>query len=559
MTKAKFFLLTAILVLTLSTRAFSQTTADTTDFLKDWFLRDPETDKVQGLSVEKAYATLLKGRPSRTVTVAVIDSGIDFDHEDLKDVMWTNAKEIAGNGIDDDKNGYADDVHGWSFIGGKKGNVTKDTYEVTREYARLRARYGSLTEADVTEKDKEEFVYWSKIKSAFTEAREQNEADAKSCMDVLTQYDQFHRRLTSAIEFVKSEYKVGTITAQLVDTLKGGAKTRAAQSILKFVYENEGQEADVDKFVTELKDVIEGNREVCNNYNNAIEYGYNPDFDPRSIVGDNYSNTEERFYGSHDVKGTFPAHGTEVAGVIGANRKNDLGIKGIADNVRIMAIRAVPNGDERDKDIANAIRYAVDNGAKIINMSFGKDWSPQKEAVDKAVKYADSKGVLMIHAAGNDDDNNDVKPSYPTPFYKDGKSAALWIEVGASSWGADSTLAAEFSNYGKKVVNVFAPGVHMHSTAPNNTYDDVDGTSFASPATAGVAALVMSYFPKLTPAQVKDVLIKSSRKFDNLMVKKSEKTGVVKFSDLSSSGGLLNAYEAVKLAQSMETKTPEKK
>lgn len=558
MTKARFFLLSAILVLSVSTSVFSQSASDTVNFLTDWFLRDPETDKMQGLSVEKAYSTLLKGRPSRTVTVAVIDSGIDFDHEDLKDVMWTNTKEIAGNGIDDDKNGYADDLHGWSFIGGKSGNVTKDTYEVTREYVRLKANYGNLAESDVPAKNKEEYAYWLKIKTAYTEARDKNEEDSKSCMDVLLQYDQFHRGLVSAIDFVKTEYKVKAITPQLLDTLKGGSKTRAAQSILKFVFDNEGPEADVDKFAVELKDVIEHNRDVCDNYKNAIEYGYNPEFDPRSIVGDNYANTEERFYGSSDVKGTFPAHGTEVAGVIGANRKNDLGIKGIADNVRIMAIRAVPNGDERDKDIANAIRYAVDNGAKIINMSFGKDWSPQKEAVDKAVKYADSKGVLMIHAAGNDDDNNDVKPSYPTPYYKDGKSAALWIEVGASAWGADSTLAAEFSNYGKKTVNVFAPGVQMHSTAPNNTYEDVDGTSFASPATAGVAAMIMSYFPNLTPAQVKDVLIKSTRKFDNLMVKKSDKTGVVKFSELSSSGGLLNAYEAVKLALTMYSKAPEK-
>lgn len=558
MTKARFFLLSGILVLTVSTSVLAQSSADTVNFLTDWFLRDPETDKLQGLSVEKAYSTLLKGRPSRTVTVAVIDSGIDFDHEDLKDVMWTNAKEIAGNGIDDDKNGYADDIHGWSFIGGKSGNVTKDTYEVTREYVRLKANYGNLAESDVPAKNKEEYAYWLKIKAAYTEARDKNDEDSKSCMDVLLQYDQFHRGLVSAIDFVKTEYNVKAITPQLLDTLKGGSKTRAAQSILKFVFENEGPEADVDKFAVELKDVIEHNRDVCDNYKNAIDYGYNPEFDPRAIVGDNYANTEERFYGSSDVKGTFPAHGTEVAGVIGANRKNDLGIKGIADNVRIMAIRAVPNGDERDKDIANAIRYAVDNGAKIINMSFGKDWSPQKEAVDRAVRYADSKGVLMIHAAGNDDDNNDVKPSYPTPYYKDGKSAALWIEVGASAWGADSTLAAEFSNYGKKTVNLFAPGVQMHSTAPNNTYEDVDGTSFASPATAGVAAMIMSYFPNLSPAQVKDVLIKSTRKFDNLTVKKSDKTGVVKFSELSSSGGLLNAYEAVKLALTMDSKAPEK-
>jgi cell wall-associated protease len=561
MIKSNYFLLTGLLMLSLSGHVFSFQTpqpTDTTDFLKDWFLRDPETDKVQGLSVEKAYATLLKGKPSRTITVAVIDSGIDFEHEDLKDVMWTNPKEIAGNGIDDDKNGYIDDIHGWSFIGGKNGNVKRDTYELTREYARLKSKYGNLSESDVSKKDKTEYEYWSTIKTTFTEAKEKNAADYKSCIETTAQYSQFYKGLASAIEFVKAEYNVSVITPQLVDTLRGGSKTRAAKSILNFVYENQGRDADVDAFAQELKDVIDHNTEVCDNYKNGMEYGYNPEFDPRSIVGDDYNNTEERFYGNNDVKGTFPVHGTHVAGVIAANRKNNLGINGIADNVRIMALRAVPNGDERDKDIANAIRYGVDNGAKIINMSFGKDYSPQKDAVDKAVKYAESKGVLLVHAAGNDDDNNDTKPSFPTRYYKDGKEASNWIEVGASAWGADSTLAAGFSNYGKKSVNFFAPGIQLYSTTPANGYEAMDGTSFASPAVSGVAAILMSYFPNLTPLQVKDILIKSTRKFDTLVLNKSEKTGVVKFSDLSSSGGLVNAYEAVKLALSMESKTPEK-
>lgn len=561
MIKSKCFLFAGLLILSTSSHVLAfQTTqnADTTDFLKDWFLRDPETDKLQGLSVERAYATLLKGKPSRTVTVAVIDSGIDFEHEDLKDVMWTNPKEIAGNGKDDDKNGYIDDIHGWSFIGGKNGNVKRDTYEVTREYVRLKSKYENLSDTDVQKKDQEEYAYWLKIKTAFTEAKEKNEADYKSCIETTDQYRQFHKGLASAIEFVKTEYKVSTITAPLVDTLQGGSKTRAAKALLGFVYQNQGRDTDVEAFAQELKDVIDHNSEVCDNYKNGMEYGYNPEFDPRSIVGDNYSNTEERFYGNNDVKGTYPVHGTHVAGVIAANRKNNLGINGIADNVKIMALRAVPNGDERDKDVANAIRYAVDNGATIVNMSFGKDYSPQKEAVDKAVRYAESKGVLLVHAAGNDDDNNDTKPSFPTRYYKDGKEASNWIEVGASSWGADSTLAADFSNYGKKSVNFFAPGVQLYSTTPANGYAHMDGTSFAAPAVSGVAAMLLSYFPNLTPLQVKDILIRSARKFDDLAIQKSEKTGVVKFSDLSSSGGLVNAYEAVKLAMTMESKTPEK-
>lgn len=558
MTNFKSFLLAGSLVLSVSANVYSQTPADTTDFLKDWFLRDPETDLVQGMSVEKAYAAFLKGKPSRTITVAVIDSGIDFEHEDLKDVMWINSKEIAGNGIDDDKNGYIDDVYGWSFIGGKKGNVTRDTYELTREYARLRTKYEKLNESTVPKKDKAEYDYWVKIKTDYTEAKEKNEANYKSCIETTGQYSQFYKGLSSALEFIKAEYKISQITPEIIDTLQGGSKTRAAKSILNYIYQNQGRDTDVDEFALELKNVIDHNTEVCDNYKNGMEYGYNPDFDPRSTVGDNYANTEERFYGSNDVKGTFPVHGTAVAGVIAANRKNDLGIKGIADNVKIMALRAVPNGDERDKDIANAIRYAVDNGAKIVNMSFGKDYSPQKQAVDKAVKYAESKGVLLIHAAGNDDDNNDTKPSYPNRYYLDGKEASNWIEVGASAWGADSTLAASFSNYGKKTVNFFAPGVQLYTTSPANAYDAMDGTSFAAPAVSGVAALLMSYFPDLTPLQVKDILIKSTRKFDSLTLRKSEKTGVIKFSELSSSGGLVNAYEAVKLAMSMQSKPVEK-
>lgn len=554
--KIKCLLLGGLLSLTLAGNAFSlqnsTVTADTTVIPNDWFLLDPEADHVQGLSLARAYA-LLQGKPSRSIIVAVIDTGVDFDHEDLKDVMWVNPKEIAGNGKDDDKNGYVDDIHGWSFIGGKNGDVKRDTYELTREYVRLNTKFRTLTEQTVAKKDKAEFAYWLTIQKAFTEAKEKNETDYKSCAETLEQYNGFYKNLSASIDYIKAEYKVKTISARLIDTLAAsGPKTRAAKYVLNIIFDNEGRDTDVEAFAAELKRVIDHNTEVCNNFKNAIEFGYNAEFDPRHIVGDNYANTEERFYGNNNVKGTYPVHGTHVAGIIAANRKNNIGIQGIADNVKIMALRAVPNGDERDKDIANAIRYAVDNGAHIINMSFGKDYSPQKEAVDKAVQYAETKNVLLIHAAGNDDDNNDILPSYPTGLYQNGRQAANWLEVGASSWGADSTLVADFSNYGKKTVDIFAPGVQLYSTTPSNKYEAMDGTSFAAPATSGVAALLMSYFPDLTAVQVKDILLRSARKFDGLVVKKSDKTGVVPFSDLSKSGGLINAYEAVKMALSLK-------
>jgi subtilisin family serine protease len=258
------------------------------------------------------------------------------------------------------------------------------------------------------------------------------------------------------------------------------------------------------------------------------------------------------------VKGPDARHGTHVAGIIGANRKNDIGIKGIADNVRIMSVRAVPNGDERDKDIANAIIYATDNGAKIINMSFGKAFSPNKELVDKAVKYAESKGVLLVHAAGNDGDNTDVESNYPNRKFLKGGEAKTWLEIGASSWGANENFVGSFSNYGKKSVDLFSPGVQIYSTTPDNTYEDLQGTSMASPATAGVAAVLFSYFPDMNASEVKDIIRKSTRKFDGLKVTKPGTQEQVSFSELSSTGGLVNVYEAVKLAQSLKSKPAEK-
>jgi subtilisin family serine protease len=312
-----------------------------------------------------------------------------------------------------------------------------------------------------------------------------------------------------------------------------------------------GPDADIDQVLEEFTEYVEY-------FEVQAKYGYNTEFDSRAIVGDQYSNLNEKGYGNSDVKGPDAEHGTHVAGIIAANRKNNVGIKGIADNVKIMSVRTVPNGDERDKDVANAILYAVDNGAHIINMSFGKSYSPDKEIVDKAVKYAESKGVLLIHAAGNDGNNTDEEVNYPSRYYQDNKEARTWVEVGASAWGADNSFVATFSNYGKKTVDLFSPGVQIYSTIPENKYKDNDGTSMASPATAGVAAILMSYFPDLTAVQVKDILRQSTRKFDNLKVVRPGGKDEVQFKELSSTGGLVNAYEAVKLAMSTRGQRVEK-
>lgn len=532
---------------------------DTVNVPNNWFLLDPETDHLQGVSVERTYATLLKGKPSRTVTVAVIDSGIDIEHEDLKDIIWTNEDEIPANGIDDDKNGYVDDIHGWNFIGGKNGNVNEDTYEVTREYSRLKPRFENVEEKKVSRKNKAEYALWKQVKTKY-------DHDYKANKDQYDQYQQQYQLYVSALgtlsfcdSVISKSIGGASISKSSLESVDVSNDTVLfAKETLAKVLQNVDGDIVVSDFLAELAEYIKQLKEGLDHYSTAVEYGYNQDFNSRTVVGDDPDNLYEKGYGNNDVEGPDARHGTHVAGVIGANRQNNLGIKGIADNVRIMSVRAVPNGDERDKDIANAILYAVDNGAQIINMSFGKSFSPQKEAVDRAVKYAESKGVLLIHAAGNDADDIDKESNYPNRKLQNGTETKTWLEIGASSWGADENFVASFSNYGKKTVDLFAPGVQIYSTIPNNSYEDLQGTSFACPATAGVAALLFSYFPDLTAAQVKSILEESTRKFDGLKVTKPGSSEDVPFSELSITGGLVNAYEAVKLAETIKAQPVKK-
>lgn len=534
-------LLSVIFLFVISITTFSQTQGNRS-IPKDWFLRDPELDSLQGVSAERTYETLLKDQPSRTVIVAVIDSGVDIDHEDLKNVIWKNEDEIPGNGIDDDKNGYVDDVYGWNFIGGKNGNVDADTYELTREYIRLKAKYENVDESKVPKKQKAEFESYQKIKDKYEKLKAKNEQQYKL-------YSNIYTNIVQSVDTLKALLQIDTITVEALKEFETNEPSLLfAKGFLLNMFKNMGDEGTLDEYMADLKEGVDY-------YEVIVKYGYNESYDSRLIVGDDINNINEKSYGNNDVKGPDPTHGTHVSGIIAADRKNNLGIKGIADNVKIMVVRAVPNGDERDKDVANAILYAVDNGAQIINMSFGKSFSPNKETVDKAVRYAEQKGVLMIHAAGNDAEDIDTEKNYPSRIYADGKEAKNWIEVGASAWGSDEDFVGSFSNYGKKSVTLFAPGVEIYSTVPNSKYKNESGTSMASPSTAGVAALLMAYFPELKADQVKDILMKSSRKFDNLMVQKPG-GGRVNFNQLSSSGGLVNAYEAVKMAQGIKNQKP---
>jgi subtilisin family serine protease len=214
-----------------------------------------------------------------------------------------------------------------------------------------------------------------------------------------------------------------------------------------------------------------------------------------------------------------------------------------------MALRTVPSGDERDKDVANAIYYAVDNGASVINMSFGKSYSPDRQIVEKAIRYAEKKDVLIVHAAGNDAENKDVIMNYPTrQFIRGNRETSNMVEVAASSRNLDDQLPAKFTNYGKSTVDLFAPGVAVYSTMPENQYKASSGTSMASPVVAGVAALLRSYFPELTAKDTREVLMQSVVPYEGEVYLPGTDEKVL-FSDLTISGGIVNAYQAVKIAQ----------
>ena len=404
---------------------------------KNWFNLDAQNDQVNGMSTEKAYE-YLKGRKSKTVVVAVIDSGIDINHEDLKDVIWTNPNEIAGNGIDDDHNGYVDDIHGWNFIGGKEGeNVGPDSYEVTREYKKLLPKYENKKPSK-----KADYEYWVQVRDAYLD-------DAQKADMQYHFYDSLRSSILRYNKLMTAYLDVDKLTTDNLNTVK--SEDPIIQLAAGFMSNLVAKVGDMD-----MEDVASSLDMAVDYYGTQANYSYNLDYDSRKIVGDDPTNLKEVGYGNNDVsgKGTDNFHGTHVAGIIAAERNNGIGIDGVANNVRIMAVRAVPDGDERDKDVANAIRYAVDNGAQIINMSFGKAFSPNKPYVDEAVKYAESKGVLLVHAAGNSGEDTDEANNYPTKNLDKGKVATNWIEVGASSWG-DDKLAASFSNYGKKNVDLF--------------------------------------------------------------------------------------------------------
>ncbi|SEB21706.1 Subtilase family protein [Pedobacter hartonius] len=485
----------------------------------NWYNLDLKTDSMFGISMDRAYQELLKGKKPEKVIVAVIDGGMDAAHEDLKRVVWTNPKEIPGNGKDDDKNGYIDDVHGWNFMGSGKDDFEFDNDYIVLELRKYTARFGEKDSSAIAKDDLPEYRKYISQRKELTQKLEKLNKDIENST-------RFFKDLEAVLK------KIGKENPTLDDFNKLVPANDAEAKIKQFMIPVLGKNPDFRTYVNQAKTTLEDNR-------NKVQYNLNLQYDPRAKYANEYPPVKEGFYGNPNVYGTVaPAHGTHVAGIVGADRNNNTGISGVADAVQIMPIRAIPDGYGLDIDQANSIRYAADNGAKVINMSFGLNTLLDRKAVEEAVKYALSKDILFIQAAGNGHENLDNTKRYPSREKKEDQDFVdAFIKVGASGFADNEQLAVPFSNYGKQTVDVFAPGLGINSTIPGNGYEAHSGTSMAAPIVAGLAAVIREYYPKLTAKQVKEIIVKSVVKRDALR-------------DLCISGGVVNAFNAIQMAES---------
>lgn len=490
--------------------------------LNRWSHLDLAKDTIPGMSVDKAYAELLKGKKGVPVIVGIVDSGVDIEHDDLKSVVWTNKKEIAGNGIDDDKNGYIDDIHGWNFL----GDITKENVE----YERI-IKDKSLVD-----------------EKTYLAAKAMNDKKVAEAAQGKTRLEQMLATIAEGDAAVSKQLGKSIYTAEDVNAIS--SSDPALQK----------SKADMQKMlsygmtVSELKEAVQKQLDGFK----ALLNGDNLKTDYRKVLGDNPKDVNDTNYGNNIVFGPNKdeaRHGTHVAGIVAQVRNNNIGGDGIASNVQILTVRAVPDGDEYDKDIALGIRYAVDNGAKVINGSFGKPFSPQKQWVYDAIKYAEKKDVLIVHAAGNDAKDIDYNDNFPND--SDDKTTEFsdnMITVGALNFENGNKLVARFSNIGKINVDVFAPGVKIYATTPKNTYSFLQGTSMASPNVAGVAALIRSYYPKLSAKQVKHILMDSGVAINSDVIVGGKPADTRPFSALSKSGKIVNTYNALQMAEKMSKK-----
>ena len=546
--KKTFILVSALIITTIS---YTQQVQETTPDVLNWY-----NGGGAGMFTEEGYK-LLSNKKSTTVVVAVIDSGVDIEHKDLQGKIWVNTNEIAGNGIDDDKNGYVDDIHGWNYLGNSKGeNVDLANLEKTRILRDLTKKFNGIDINTLSDLEKEEYKLYETV-----------QADVQAELDNYKKYIPYFKMLINKIE---------TTPALMAKRLGKENYTQADLKKFKAVTDEDNELAGIASAILSGRLSVKGVEDQRKYIMDQMDFYLNVDFNERALIGDNANDFSDKNYGNNNVEGPDALHGTHVSGIIGAVRGNGIGGDGVANDIKIMALRAVPNGDENDKDIALAVRYAVDNGAKVINMSFGKGYSPHQKEVYEAFKYADSKGVLLVHAAGNDNANVDKNSNFPTSMYSFQKEKLdLFLTIGASTrntndfddatlWQAIKSfgkkkrnhkkhLAASFSNYGQTKVDVFAPGEEIFNTVPQSDYKELQGTSMAAPMVAGVGAMLASYFPTLTMNEIKGIILKSATLYKGKMNLLPGSEELVDFATLSVTGGVVNVKNAVIMCLALES------
>ena len=479
----------------------------------NWYNLDLADDGMFGISIDKAYEELLKGKKASPVIMAVIDGGLDFHHEDLKNVLWTNLKEIPGNGKDDDKNGYIDDVHGWNFMGSATDSYEFGNELIVQQIRRYEMKFGNRDSLHIAKNDLKEFRKFKYLRNELTRNRKKITQDIENASNLLA-------------DLAVLRSRIGKESLTLKDLNDFQPSNETEKNVCRFMVSVLQKNPDFDAYVKQTSDLLEQKK-------HSLNYKLNLKYNPRSESTDHNS----WFYGNGNIYGAVPpAHGTHVAGIIAAQRNNAIGINGVADHVQLMTIRAIPDGHAKASDQANAIRYAADNGARVINMSFGLGLDIDADLLKDAISYAVKKDILFICAAGNSKRDLDLSLSYPDRQSKaDSLFTDVFIKVGASGFKDGDNLVVPFSNFGQRNVDVFAPGMAINSTVPGNNYEVHSGTSMAAPVVSGLAAVIREYYPHLTAKQVKRIIMESVTKRSAL-------------DTLCISGGIVNAFEALKLA-----------
>jgi subtilisin family serine protease len=533
---------------------------------ENWHHLAPE-DGVFGAAIERAHAAARESglRPARRpITIALIGGGIDISHKAISDIIWVNRRERRINGRDNDRNGWIDDRHGWNFLGNDTMTINSLSTMGDREFLRLKDKYnhflfvedgiaymfddelGALVETEPPA-DMEEFEYFLRVVTE-SELAETNRGVmlAKAVVWYIREIGHSMRMAypervltrTDFGEFVRAQQSTTAMQDALfafIDLMFMSANTEDWNTMAAF--------ADTEFIpIQELR------------HERAMARRFPRE---RELIGDDPNDLNDKGYGNNNLLANNALRNTMIAGIIGAGGGQSE-IRGITNNVQIMTLRIEADfGEPYMKDMALAIRYAVEQGADIIQLGATNRLFPRHQShwVEEALRYAEQRNVLVVIPVRDLSSNLDDFPFYPNRNLSTGTLSNI-ITVAASDSLGNPFLWANFS---ETELDIFAPGVEIKSAMPGNRYAIDSGSAYAAAMVTGVAAFIKNYFPQITPAQMRQLLIDTVTDRSDAEVEKQYRatagsmrgriaTDLFLFSDLCVSGGILNAERAIKEA-----------